>query len=142
MLPVGFESTIPANERPQTYALDRTAAGNQLHYLVIIPNFDTISSELRTASSVRLGDLTQNTERLRDLQSFETIFDVGCIFPAQYLRFRIIYTKAANFSIKSINYLEFAMKSDCVLCGMGTEYPLYLSIHVSRKSRGIKRQCI
>jgi len=34
------------------------------------------------------------------------------------------------------------MKADCVLCGMGTAYPLYLSIHVSHKSLGIKCQCI
>jgi hypothetical protein len=27
MLPVGFESTIPVSERPQTYALDRAATG-------------------------------------------------------------------------------------------------------------------
>jgi len=27
MLPVGFETAIPANERPQTYALDRGAIG-------------------------------------------------------------------------------------------------------------------
>jgi len=56
--------------------------------------------------------------------------------------FRIIYTKAANFPLKSIIYLEFTMKADCVLCGMGTAYPLHLSIHVSRKSLGKKRQCI
>ena len=27
MPPVGFEPAIPANERPQTYALDRVVAG-------------------------------------------------------------------------------------------------------------------
>ena len=27
MPPVGFEPTIPAGERPQTYALDRAATG-------------------------------------------------------------------------------------------------------------------
>jgi len=27
MSPEGFEPTIPANKRPQTYALDRAAAG-------------------------------------------------------------------------------------------------------------------
>jgi len=30
MLPVGFEPTIPASERPQTYALDRAATGTGL----------------------------------------------------------------------------------------------------------------
>jgi hypothetical protein len=28
MLPVGFELTISAGERPKTYALDRAATGN------------------------------------------------------------------------------------------------------------------
>ena len=28
MPPVGFQPTIAAGERPQTYALDRTATGN------------------------------------------------------------------------------------------------------------------
>jgi len=28
MPPVGFEPTTPAGERPQTYALDRAATGN------------------------------------------------------------------------------------------------------------------
>jgi hypothetical protein len=27
MFPVGFEPTIPASERPQTHAIDRTATG-------------------------------------------------------------------------------------------------------------------
>ena len=34
------------------------------------------------------------------------------------------------------------MKADCVLCGVGTAYPLYLPIHVSHKSLGKKRQRI
>ena len=29
---VGFEPTISANERPQTYALDRAAAGTGVNY--------------------------------------------------------------------------------------------------------------
>ena len=37
MPPVGFEPTISAGERPQTYALDRAATGtgniNILHYI-------------------------------------------------------------------------------------------------------------
>ena len=35
VLPVGFETTISAGERPQTYALDRTATGigNKLSYV-------------------------------------------------------------------------------------------------------------
>ena len=31
MPPVGFESTISASERPQTYALDRAATGTGKH---------------------------------------------------------------------------------------------------------------
>jgi len=33
ILPVGFEPTIPASERPQTYTLDRTATGTGLLYV-------------------------------------------------------------------------------------------------------------
>jgi hypothetical protein len=35
MLPVGFETTIAAGERPQTYALDCAAigTGTSLHYI-------------------------------------------------------------------------------------------------------------
>ena len=34
MPPVGFEPTVPAGERPQTYALDRAATGTDIlgHY--------------------------------------------------------------------------------------------------------------
>ena len=34
MLPVEFEPTIPASDRPQTYALDRAATGTGLHYIL------------------------------------------------------------------------------------------------------------
>ena len=40
MLPVGFEPTISAGERPQTYALDRTATGTgilMIKIIIIIP---------------------------------------------------------------------------------------------------------
>jgi hypothetical protein len=33
MLPVGFELTIAAGERPQTYALDREATGSKGLYI-------------------------------------------------------------------------------------------------------------
>ena len=139
MLLAGFESTIPASELPQNYAVDRAATGNQLHYLVIIPNFITISSELRTASSVRLGDLTENTSWPTVLRDY---FRSRMHFARTVFTFSYNLHKAANFSIKSINYFEFAMKPDCVPSGRGTEYPQYLSIHVSQKSHGIERQCI
>ena len=34
--PVGFEPTIPAGERPQTYALDRAATGTRCVFLNVI----------------------------------------------------------------------------------------------------------
>jgi len=35
MPPIGFETTISAGERPQTYALDHAATGigNKMHYI-------------------------------------------------------------------------------------------------------------
>ena len=38
MPPVGFEPTISAGERPQTYALDRAATGTGI-YVVLVGNF-------------------------------------------------------------------------------------------------------
>jgi len=47
MPPVGFEPTISASERPQTYALDRAATGNGLFmvYLLIFPVAQTNVSQ-------------------------------------------------------------------------------------------------
>jgi len=39
MLPVGFEPTISAGERPQTYALDRAATGTGLLESLLFANF-------------------------------------------------------------------------------------------------------
>jgi len=37
MPPAGFESAIPASERPQTHALDRAASGStDKHYCLVI----------------------------------------------------------------------------------------------------------
>ena len=36
MLPVGFEPTIPASERPQTHTLDRAAFGTGRNDIIII----------------------------------------------------------------------------------------------------------
>ena len=36
MPPVGFETTTPAGERPQTYALDRAATGTGISILLLI----------------------------------------------------------------------------------------------------------
>jgi len=38
MPPVGFESTILAGERPQTYALDRAATGTGLYIIIHYAN--------------------------------------------------------------------------------------------------------
>jgi len=37
MSPVGFETTISADERPQTYALDRAATGTEKREQNILP---------------------------------------------------------------------------------------------------------
>jgi len=42
MPPVGFELTISAGERPQTYALDRAATGTGIYY--IVPFYNCILS--------------------------------------------------------------------------------------------------
>ena len=43
MLPVGFELTISAGERPQTYALDRAATGidseSGIHVIIVSSDF-------------------------------------------------------------------------------------------------------
>ena len=36
MPPVGFEPTISAGKRPQTYALDRAATGTEIVYVCIL----------------------------------------------------------------------------------------------------------
>jgi len=40
MLPVGFEPTISAGERPQTYDLDRAATGTGFYLYVISNKFN------------------------------------------------------------------------------------------------------
>ena len=39
MTPVGFETTITAGERPQTYALDRVATGTDGSFLLATKTF-------------------------------------------------------------------------------------------------------
>jgi len=56
MPPVGFEPTIPAGERPQTYALDRADTGtgyqkSNFNYLFAVHDF----------TSVRHPELSQNS---------------------------------------------------------------------------------
>jgi len=38
MLPTGFETAIPARERPQTHSLDRAATSIGIHYELDIVN--------------------------------------------------------------------------------------------------------
>ena len=40
MSPVGFEPTISAGERPQTYALDRTATGTGFQTIMLCRNIN------------------------------------------------------------------------------------------------------
>ena len=47
MLPAGFEPTISAGERPQTYALDRAATGTSFDFLY---DFDKISHSKKNSA--------------------------------------------------------------------------------------------
>jgi hypothetical protein len=47
MYQVGFEPTIPASDRPQTYALDRAANGTGLLFLLLCPILHIIAPLLR-----------------------------------------------------------------------------------------------
>ena len=61
MPPVGFEPTIPARERPQTYALDRAATGIGLvNFLSVIP-LNVFRRVLRIMISNFNKDLTDVT---------------------------------------------------------------------------------
>ena len=46
MPPVGFEPTISAGERPQTYALDRAATGTGFYCLLHLENTSKIIKTL------------------------------------------------------------------------------------------------
>jgi len=51
MPPVGFEPTISAGERPQTYALDRAATGTGIYiYIYLFPD-DVIMRKLLSISA-------------------------------------------------------------------------------------------
>jgi hypothetical protein len=49
MLPVGFEPAFPANEQPQTHALDRaaTAIGIMRYYLINPVNNKDVNTDIR-----------------------------------------------------------------------------------------------
>ena len=54
MPPVGFEPTISAGERPQTYALDRAATGAGYLERIILCNSCAVKPQLRRRGNVRV----------------------------------------------------------------------------------------
>ena len=59
MPPVGFEPTISAGERPQTYALDRAATGTGASWFVLFVFVATAPQWARVSSFTRFLDQTQ-----------------------------------------------------------------------------------
>jgi hypothetical protein len=55
---MGFETTIPASDRPQTDALDRAATGFGLYNLHSLPNLTRLSAirMRRVGHVVRMGE--------------------------------------------------------------------------------------
>ena len=64
MLPVGFEPTISAGERPQTYALDRAAPGTG-HIIVIDDSIKWLIAYLKLETNYRI--LNKNGTGLVDV---------------------------------------------------------------------------
>ena len=58
MAPVGFEPTISAGERPQTYALDRAATGTGMS----LPYLSEIVSKLLSKQLESLSSLLHTTQ--------------------------------------------------------------------------------
>jgi len=79
MLPVGFEPTISADERPQTYALDRAASGTGNASFILEQNPTLLQFELRNLTHwyTELDDcstfLVQLLCRLRHVKDWLTI---------------------------------------------------------------------
>jgi hypothetical protein len=87
MPPVGFETTIPAGERPQTYTLDRAVTGTSKTYwtsetvlkliqlvkvswnLLSCESFETDSAGERV---LKLAELVKESWKLLSCESFET----------------------------------------------------------------------
>ena len=53
MSPVGFEPTISAGERPQTYALDRAATGTGNVWSLVSKNVCKLTANLTTSIEIR-----------------------------------------------------------------------------------------
>ena len=85
MPPVGFEPTVSAGERPQTYALDRAATGTDSVYL----------SEIITKATEALREVFDRLharDSLQLSQSLQTIVSdspkawwLSCVSPARQL---------------------------------------------------------
>ena len=67
MPPVGFEPTISAGERPQTYALDRAATGTGTYIFIYIYMYHKISQQFRQVDTPLLDwmELAQDRDRWR-----------------------------------------------------------------------------
>jgi len=66
MPPVGFEPTISAGERPQTYALDRVATGHRNNTLIHIQRDATLHYlYLEAAVHVLGGTITHHQEHMQ-----------------------------------------------------------------------------
>jgi len=70
MLPVGFEPTISAGERPQTYALDRAAAGTDGEVIMHYRNVKWIAYEVEYVTvgelQLQLSDTPGRTDSPKD----------------------------------------------------------------------------
>jgi hypothetical protein len=62
MPPVGFEPTISAGERPQTYALDRAASGTDVSLQYLFEISKQAISYIFQAFAEKLKDYTQARE--------------------------------------------------------------------------------
>jgi len=70
MLPVGFELTISAGERPQTYALERAATGTGTFPLYIPVNISNLSSSSSSLSSLAAPEASSSVLMIRPVNLF------------------------------------------------------------------------
>ena len=83
MPPVGFEPTVSAGERPQTYALDRSATGtsalNNIFYekKIITRLVNEFPASLKPDSSI-LSSQTAATARYLERAEYSPHFHIAC----------------------------------------------------------------